>query len=296
MPRCALPILWVLLFMAGFSGAVESWDYSMTFLDRSGKKIDFSAFKGKPVLILYHSLSCSKCKAVISRIREWRERGDLEIAGIVSGRDSLKAFKADTSRLFPDFFDKDQAFKKKYKLDFTPAFFVVNAKGELLYRQQEVRLENLPELLEVLGRMARGATPYSKVMTDRYYGDAVCAPCHPAIHAWWDSSAHAKAYGNEARIFFKGGFREDRAGRMPAEILRYCTVGFGESGGYDPNRHTRHLLGVQCESCHTAAGPHDGRGVPEYETQCVRCHTTIRDPSFLFRSALHRLNHPKDSR
>ena len=180
-------------------------------------------------------------------------------------------------------------------MEHTPTFFLLNAKGEVILQLSKFQEENFQEFLEVVRRLSCNEKPYTSVMNNRYYGEMVCAPCHPKIQAWQDRSAHAKAYNSSAKEYFgKHGFRKELAGSIPPEVLVNCTVGFGEPTGYDPNKHQTNLLGVQCESCHGPAGPHAGHKVSYDESRCIKCHTSTRDPAFYYRSALLKLGHPKE--
>jgi len=289
--------LLVLFFWVSSLFAGEPFDFTMKFMDPQGKKVTLAPFKGRPTLIVYHSLGCSKCKLAIQNLRTSKDLGCLSVVGIVSGGDTEKEYKSDTTRTFPDFYDKWKMLKERYSIAFTPSFFVLNAGGELVYWQERYPAESGSDFFEILRRMACKEPSFTTVMKKKYYGDAVCAPCHKGIWNWWDSSSHSKAYLDVAKRYFSGkGFRPEMAVRIPPETLKVTTVGFGEPTGYSPQIHQRHLTGVQCESCHGPGGPHGGKKVSDYEMVCLRCHTSSRDPLFYFSTGLKKLNHPKERR
>ncbi|MGQ9698898.1 MAG: multiheme c-type cytochrome, partial [Armatimonadota bacterium] len=94
--------------------------------------------------------------------------------------------------------------------------------------------------------------------------------------------------------------REFRAS-LP-ECLKCHTVGSGTPGGYLNRRHTGHLGGMQCESCHGAGRWHAetaGQKKPSAhlisasvpEKVCLRCHTSDRCPHFEYQKAVRLVAH-----
>jgi hypothetical protein len=98
----------------------------------------------------------------------------------------------------------------------------------------------------------------------------------------WKKTKH----GKEAWASVPAKYQSD------PECLKCHTTGFGEPGGANASEDVRYLQGVQCEACHSSAGPHDGEGVSDYEERCVRCHTSARDPVFNYSSGVKKLSHP----
>jgi len=79
-----------------------------------------------------------------------------------------------------------------------------------------------------------------------YRGAAACQDCHQTEFTAWNGSLHAAAHGKlvaAGKAFDPG-------------CLGCHTVGFMEPGGFLDTALTGHLVGVQCESCHGAAGVH----------------------------------------
>ncbi|MBL8025071.1 MAG: hypothetical protein JNL74_01600, partial [Fibrobacteres bacterium] len=131
-------------------------------------------------------------------------------------------------------------------------------------------------------------------LQEKYVGSTVCAVCHTSIGAWWKESKHAIAYEAVAKKYFaRSGFRREYADRVPPNVLEKSTTGYGVATGYDPAIHQKNLLGVHCEACHTAGGPHDGKTTRDMQSTCTKCHTSADDPTFEYRSALRKLAHPK---
>lgn len=105
-----------------------------------------------------------------------------------------------------------------------------------------------------------------------YVGSAACASCHPAQHAQWSTTAHARAWQSLG----------DRTMDMACTRC-HVTGAFDDRGPQHPAQVTAALQGVGCESCHGpgaahAEGPAPGQLIrsPGVET-CTQCHDGERD-------------------
>ncbi|MCA9667944.1 MAG: hypothetical protein KC503_20240 [Myxococcales bacterium] len=109
---------------------------------------------------------------------------------------------------------------------------------------------------------------------DKYVGAGRCGGCHAKQKAHWESTKHAHALESLAQ----------RSQDFDLSCLPCHTAGFGFVGGFVLPDRTPELGGVQCESCHGAAGAHladpavKPAGVPS--EACVGCHTKDRSPNF----------------
>lgn len=128
-----------------------------------------------------------------------------------------------------------------------------------------------------------------------YVGWRVCAKCHKHEAEQWLKTRHARAFETLA----KGA--QGLNASLP-ECLECHTVGSGKPGGYLNRRHTSHLGGVQCESCHGEGRRHAETAdqkkpsthlikasVPE--RVCLKCHTSDRCPNFRYQQAVRLVVH-----
>lgn len=128
-----------------------------------------------------------------------------------------------------------------------------------------------------------------------FTGWRVCEPCHRAQTDQWRTTRHARAFASLVR-----GSQGLDASRP--ECLACHAVGTGSPGGYLNKRHTAHLQGVQCESCHGPGREHAetarsgrpsskwmSRAVPE--RVCLRCHTRDQSPRFDYQRFLRQVSH-----
>ncbi|MEK6642464.1 MAG: cytochrome c family protein [Planctomycetota bacterium] len=121
-------------------------------------------------------------------------------------------------------------------------------------------------------------TPGDTGVTGKFKGAAVCMQCHANIHTDWVGTLHTKAL--EALEAVGQGSN--------AACLACHTVGFGQEGGFVDRATTNSLAGVQCESCHGAAGDHamnasDETLRPKISLSadvCGQCHTGEHQPNF----------------
>lgn len=106
-----------------------------------------------------------------------------------------------------------------------------------------------------------------------FIGAQTCQLCHPGAHSDWAGTKHAGALDALKAI------GQDRN----AECLACHTVGFGQTDGFVSEADTPHLAGVQCESCHGAAGAHTRDPLntaltPSVSLSASVCATCHQDP------------------
>lgn len=289
-------LLCIFFFLALGSGTFsETLDFSMPFMDGNGRKVSLKPHQNRPLLILYYSLECSKCRDAVEILSRVKERTCADLIGIVTSSEPEALFNKNTRPPFAYYYDKYRSLKVRFKIETVPTLILVDAKGRIVYQKQKYYKDNYEALVGVLAsKCCPGQKPFQESMTKRYYGAAVCAPCHSSIFNWWEKTPHALVYDSIAKMTFKkSGFREGQAERIPPELLRLSTTGFGTPGGYDPQLHQKGLLGVQCEACHGPGGAHGSGKTRDYEPRCVQCHDTVRDPTFQYGRMRAKLNHPK---
>ncbi len=281
-----------------FAEKVSIFDYGIKIVDKKGSSVSFRQFEnGKPLLVIYFSLQCGKCRSALEAFSSsvFLSNSCANYVGIVSGNESYKDYKdISTKYPFSVYHDKWMAYKGYFNIDKVPSLTVVDTTGNVLYHEEGYHEGNFLNLLDAyrqrlcIDRKVRPKYP------EQYLGGAVCAACHTGIGKWWEGTKHADAYEKLAKKHFgKSGFRKDFAIRIPAEELSIATTGYGKVTGYAPELHQKHLLGVQCEACHSPAGPHDGKRAGDMRGECVKCHNSKTDPSFEYGNALKKLAHPK---
>lgn len=118
-----------------------------------------------------------------------------------------------------------------------------------------------------------------------FSGVESCRPCHEAIQAQWEATAHAHAFDT-----LVGKKRQ-----LDRDCVPCHTTGFYERGGFESVDLTPGLVGVQCESCH--GNSHEHVQTPAVRTPadaraaCRACHTVDQTPDFAFETFWDRIRH-----
>jgi 2',3'-cyclic-nucleotide 2'-phosphodiesterase (5'-nucleotidase family) len=110
---------------------------------------------------------------------------------------------------------------------------------------------------------------------EHYLGSEVCARCHKAETAQWNTTAHARAWQTLVDVKQDGN----------RECVTCHTVGYGQSGGFKDTLSTRAMANVQCESCHGMGSQHDAYPTSKRrvtEQTCRICHTKEASPGFQY--------------
>ncbi len=98
-----------------------------------------------------------------------------------------------------------------------------------------------------------------------FAGAQTCQLCHPGAHSDWAATKHADALESLKAI----------GQATNAACLECHTVGFGQTDGFVSEQQTPNLVGVQCESCHGAAGAHTRDPLNESLTPSVSLSVTV---------------------
>lgn len=286
-----------LLAAAAAFSAADSVDFNMKLSDLDGKSVTLKEFKGKKLILLYFSTTCPSCRQDAEYLAEvMKSRPCVTPVGIITSGDPEKDILGQKGRIhFPGalFYDRFKAFKAAFKFERVPRTVFADEKGAIKEIIEEFYPGNFKDVFDLNLAGVCGMPPYEKTMKERYYGASLCRYCHAEVYDWWKATPHGEAFKVLSKRYFrKSGYRAGDEKKMDPEYLRYATTGFGEEDGYSSEKDMRHLQGVQCEQCHSRAGPHDGRGVTDYEAACVRCHTSTRDPLFEYRKFLKKMGHP----
>jgi len=111
-----------------------------------------------------------------------------------------------------------------------------------------------------------------------YAGAGKCQTCHQAAYKSWQKSQHAHAFASLNKV----------SKAFDPNCIGCHSVGFEKAGGYIDEFITGHLMNVQCESCHGAAGAHvtsngttplKNKGWSK-ERMCTQCHVGSHSPLF----------------
>ncbi|MCB9792865.1 MAG: redoxin family protein [Alphaproteobacteria bacterium] len=233
----------------------------------------------------YFSPTCGHCQATIPEVVRLSKEleGRLDFIGVASDRatpSQIEAFKAAFEVPFPLMHDKDRGFAQAIGARSTPTVIVIGpgedgalqgrlgfypwAKGMSL----ELKLRLWPE--EGFAHMKPGV----------YQGPRACGSCHASELQSWSLSHHAIAYNTL--------YTRERA--EDPECVGCHVTGLGEPTGFEMGEHDSLLVGVGCEACHSAGGPHDGEAVDAREV-CTGCHDAEHSIAFSLEKGLPFIDH-----
>ena len=118
-----------------------------------------------------------------------------------------------------------------------------------------------------------------------YVGSASCQGCHKEEYAIWQKSSHAHALKTLATV------KKDQH----PDCVTCHVVAYQKEGGYLDSKHTSHLAGVGCETCHGPGKKHSQNPHKELleggRFVCGTCHVVPHSPSFQFESYWDKIKH-----
>lgn len=161
--------------------------------------------------------------------------------------------------------------------------------SKVLPADKKVEKLFLQYLDEVKKTSAEGETipeyeAYRAGMGNIYMPNEKCAECHSEQFDQWSSTKHAEAF----ETLIKDGRDFD------PECLYCHTTGYGRKGGYVNFTKTPEMINVGCTACHKVTDNHPQSKSSEAEITenvCVVCHTTDKDPNFIFEEFVPKVMH-----
>ncbi|MBL8028691.1 MAG: TlpA family protein disulfide reductase, partial [Fibrobacteres bacterium] len=129
-----------------FSGQL---DYGLKLIDKSGKTVTLKEYEGKPLFVVYYSMTCGKCKKAIADLSALMSKKNcVQVVGIVTSSEEEKKFLTDkVKRPFVSYYDKWKNFKTAYGIEQVPLLLVADAKGGVLYKDDSYYEESFYEIL-----------------------------------------------------------------------------------------------------------------------------------------------------
>jgi hypothetical protein len=118
-----------------------------------------------------------------------------------------------------------------------------------------------------------------------YVGSASCERCHKEEFAVWQKTSHALAMKT---------LSSQKKDQHP-DCVSCHVVAYQKEGGYLDAKHTKHLAGVGCESCHGPGRKHSRNPHSEKleggRFVCAECHVSPHSPAFQFDSYWEKIKH-----
>jgi peroxiredoxin len=121
---------------SGLQPGINAPDFSLQ--DPDGNLVTLSGLKGKPVIVVFWTSSCSACAqdmALIENIYTQNQAAGLSVLAInVTTQDSAEAavtFYSAQKLTFPILFDADNQVYKLYQVEALPATFFVDRSGAI---------------------------------------------------------------------------------------------------------------------------------------------------------------------
>ncbi len=261
---------------------------------------DVASLVTKPTAVYYFSPTCPHCQAVIGEIIELSVSfPDVQWVGVASAHSSLdmiEAFRQAYAVEFPIIHDAEGLFSQSVGARSTPNVYVFSPVSLDSSERVDAISQSLQDgfatvsLTDMYLPYARGyaglfklrngdaANPFAHFQG--YQGNRVCMSCHVEEGKSYLMTHHAQAY----YTLYKVDKVDD------PKCVSCHVVGMGEETGFQLGDHTSPLVGVGCESCHSASGGHDGEAVDAKES-CVGCHDAEHSIHFSVEKGLPHIDH-----
>lgn len=244
-------------------------------------------------LLFYYSPLCPHCQQVMPDINRLSDAGT-RVVGVAVGSatEALVAEFVQTyeARFDAHVIDTDRSFALSVGARATPNAYVVQPTTG--GAEEDAPPSEGHEIVEVYSPFSRGMASFL-LMRDAtrdggspfahfsgFQGDYVCRTCHQQEAMGWAITHHAQAY----YTLYERNRAED------LKCVGCHVTGLGEPGGFVVGDHRSPMSNVTCESCHSAAGPHDGESVAAVST-CEGCHNAEHSINFSVAKGLPHIDH-----
>ena len=267
----------------------------VTLVDTAGKTHRLSDYAGNVVMVVFIMRKCPHCKDQLHFLEKMRAkhgeaaRGTkpwfeiLAVCTDASGS-ALRAFVAEQRYAFPVAGDADWKITTAFRFHgATPDTFVIGPDGTVRHRHKKHTLALDPVLQMEIEKLL-GLEPKPLLGPSRNSGGRACRICHEKEHNDWAITRHACAWETLVRLG-KDGDKDC----IPCHV-----VAAYEPGGFLSEKHTPHLVDVQCESCHGGNGCQAFTGKkpePIKAEVCTKCHDARHSPRFDFATMQPRVVH-----
>ena len=204
----------------------------------------------------------------------------IAVASANSSEEMIKAFREAYAVKMPIILDKEAKFAQSLGARATPNLYIfepVEGKENVI-------------LLDAYLPYSRGLSGILKLRNEPigehfsnfkgYQGNRVCINCHQQEGRSWIMTHHAQAYHTI--------FQQEKTDEK--KCVSCHVTGLGEEGGFEMGDHSSPMVGVGCEACHSASGPHDGESINAVDT-CVGCHDEEHSIHFSVEKGLPHIDH-----
>lgn len=111
---------------------------NLILTDMSGKKVELTSYKGKPLFLNFWATWCPPCVAEMPYINEiypeYKDKINFALVSVEAPGDKTKVekFIQDKGMTVPVFMGDNQAITSLYKVQGIPTTYIINAKGEMV--------------------------------------------------------------------------------------------------------------------------------------------------------------------
>ena len=110
--------------------------YSYKLTDIKHNKIDFKAYKGKPLVVHFWATWCPVCKLEVANIEQLSKEYNVITIAVNSGSDEeLNTFMTKHMLTYKVIHDKSAHLAKKFNIEVYPTTLIYNKEGELKFAE-----------------------------------------------------------------------------------------------------------------------------------------------------------------
>lgn len=164
MKRCSFILAIILFLTVCFSSPAFSGEKAADFTlpDINGKKVSFSEFKGKVVVLNFWATWCGPCRAEMPSLNnlynEYKDKGLVVLAVSVDASEKpVKSFARELKLTFPVLMDKDKAVSfDEYAALGLPTTFLIDKNGIVIEKIMGEREWDSPQMKEKILKLLGG--------------------------------------------------------------------------------------------------------------------------------------------